>query len=200
MDGQSVPNEVKLTLPDGRLVLASGEVVTPQPAVELVREIQSGRAAARTLDRVHRKLGDLPEQTEKMNAVACVLMYTGVGLSDDDIAVALKTSTENVQRLKELDAYKQLSEMFDATVFEDAKRTANHIITRASADAASTMVDAVYDKDKAIALTASREVLRLAGVGTDRANDSKISALSIKITRASDGKSDDNVTVEINNA
>ena len=187
-------------MPDGRLVLASGEVVTPQPAVEVVREIQSGRAAARALDRVHRKLGDLPEQTEKMNAVACVLMYTGVGLGDDDIAIALKTSTENVQRLKELDAYKQLSEMFDATVFEDAKRTANHIITRASADAASTMVDAVYDKDKAIALTASRDVLRLAGVGTDRADASKISALSIKITRSSDASKNDDVTVEINNA
>ena len=52
--GRTTPNEVKLQLPDGRLVLASGEVVTPQPAVQVVREIQSGRSAARVLDRVHR--------------------------------------------------------------------------------------------------------------------------------------------------
>jgi hypothetical protein len=62
------------------------------------------------------------------------------------------------------------------------------------------MVGAVYDKDPGIALTASREVLRLAGVGTDRADASKISALSIKITRTNDKHKDDEVTVEINNA
>ena len=191
-------SNVKLTLPDGRLVLDTGEVVVPQPAAELAREIESGREATRTLERIHRKLGDLPEQTEKMNAIAAVLMYTGVGLSDVDIAVALKTSSENIERLKELDAYKQLAEMFDSTVFEDAKRTANHIVSRASADAAARLVTAIRDKDSQVAVVASRDVLRLAGVGADRANDSRISSLNIKITRTGEHK-DDEITVELNN-
>lgn len=195
---QSVVSNVKLTLPDGRLVLDTGEVVVPQPAVEIAREIESGREATRTLERIHRKLGDLPEQTEKMNAIAAVLMYTGVGLSDVDIAVALKTSAENIERLKELDAYKQLAEMFDSTVFEDAKRTANHIVSRASANAAQRMVEAIRDKDSQVALVASRDVLRLAGVGADRANDSRISSLNIKITRTGE-KHEDEITVELNN-
>lgn len=197
-------DKVALTLPDGRLVLDNGEVVTPrtiqQPAAAMAREIKNGRAAAETLERVHRKLGDLPEQTEKMNAIAAVLMYTGVGLSDTDIAVALKTSEDNIAKLKDLDSYKQLAEMFDSTVFEDAKRTANHIVSRASADAAHRIVQAVADPDPSIAVAASRDVLRIAGVGADRADPSKVSSLNIKITRSGDRHSEDEVTVEINNA
>lgn len=196
---QSVASNVKLTLPDGRLVLDTGEVIVPQPAVDMAREIESGRDAARTLERIHRKLGDLPEQSEKMNAIAVILMYTGVGLNDTDIAISLKTSVENIERFKELDAYKQLAEMFDATVFEDAKRTANHIVSRASADAAARMVSAIRDKDPQVAVVASRDILRLAGVGADRANDSRISSLNIKITRTGEHK-DDEITVELNNA
>lgn len=196
---QSVASNVKLTLPDGRLVLDTGEVIVPQPAVDMAREIESGREAARTLERIHRKLGDLPEQSEKMNAIAVILMYTGVGLNDTDIAISLKTSVENIERFKELDAYKQLAEMFDATVFEDAKRTANHIVSRASADAAARMVSAIRDKDPQVAVVASRDILRLAGVGADRANDSRISSLNIKITRTGEHK-DDEITVELNNA
>lgn len=196
-----VVDEVKLTLPTGELVLASGKVVRPvqSPAVGMAREIKSARQARDTLERVHRKLGDLPENAEKMNAIAVVLMYTGVGLSDTDIAVALRTSTDNITRLKDLDSYKQLAEMFDSTVFEDAKKQANHVLARAAANAASRMVDLVEDEDPNIALTAARDVTRLAGVGVDKPDEGRISGLNIKITRSGD-KKDEEVTVEINNA
>jgi hypothetical protein len=199
-------DEVALHLPDGQVVLKSGKVVRPvektvaQPAVIAAREIKNGRQASDTLERIHRKLGDLPEQTEKMNAIACVLMYTGVGLRDDDIAIALRTSTDNVRRLKELDAYKQLSEMFDGAVFEDAKRTANHIVTRASARAANRIVSLLDAESDDVALAAARDVTRLAGVGADRVDPAKISSLNIKITRKGDKNDEDNVTVEFNHA
>lgn len=194
-------DEVRLTLPTGELVLASGKVVRPvqSPAVRAAREIKSGRAAAATLEKQYRKLGDLPDTAEKMNAIAAVLMYTGVGLSDTDIAVALRTSTENIAKLKELDSYKQLAEMFDSTVFEDAKRAANHIVARAAASAASRIVDLVEDEDPGIALNAARDVTRLAGVGVDRPDEGRISGLNIKIIRSGD-KKEDELTVEINNA
>lgn len=196
-------DEVKLTLPSGELVLASGKVVRPveasQPAAQLGREIKSGRQAAAVLERMHRKLSDLPETAEKMNAIAAVLMYTGVGLTDTDIAIALKTSTERIGLLKELDAYKQLAEMFDATVFDDAKRQANHIVARAAASAAQRMVELVADEDPNIALNASTNVARLAGIGTEKVDENRIHGLNIKITRSTD-KKDDEITVEINNA
>lgn len=195
-------DEVKLTLPTGELVLASGKVVKPvttqQPAAQMAREIKSGRQAAATLERIHRKLSDLPETAEKMNAIAAVLMYTGVGLSDLDIAIALKTSEDRIKLLKELDAYKQLAEMFDGTVFEDAKRQANHIVAKAAANAAQRIVSLVNDEDPNVALTAARDVAKLAGVGTERTNEERIHGLNIKITRSGDRK-DEDITVEINN-
>jgi len=204
---QEVVDEVALHLPDGQVVLKSGKVVRPverlpvrttDTPAKAAREIKNGRAAMETLERVHRKLGDLPEQAEKMNAIACVLMYTGVGLADTDIAIALRTSLENITRLKELDAYKQLAEMFDSTVFEDAKRTANHIVSRASAVAAQRIVSLVEDEDPNIGLSAAKEVARLAGVGVDRMDINKISSLNITIKRK--GDDEDNITVEVNNA
>jgi hypothetical protein len=134
-----------------------------------------------------------------MNAIAAVLMYTGVGLSDTDIAVALRTSTENITQLKELDSYKQLAEMFDSTVFDDAKRAANHIVARAASNAAARIVDLVEHEDAGIALNAARDVTRLAGVGVDRPDEGRISGLNIKIIRSGD-KKEDELTVEINNA
>lgn len=196
-------DEVALYLPDGQIVLKSGKVVkpvqAPQTSVVAAREIKNGRQASEALERIHRKLGDLPETSEKMNAIACVLMYTGVGLDDADIAVALKTSVENVTRLKELDAYKQLAEMFDSAVFEDAKQQANHIVARAASRAADRMVREVENEDPMIGLAAAREVAKMAGVGVDRVDPAKISTLNIKVTRKGDTK-DDEVTVEVNHA
>lgn len=193
-------DEVALHLPDGQVVLKSGKVMKPvaAPAVRAAQEIKNGRQAVATLERVHRKLGDLPEQAEKMNAIACVLMYTSVGLSNGDIATALRTTEANVERLKDLEAYKQLAEMFDSTVFEDSKRTANHIISRASSNAAQRIVDFAGHEDASIALPAAREVVRMAGVGVnERDNEKSIGSLNIKITRTGD-KKDEDITVEIN--
>lgn len=195
-------DRVKLTLPDGTVILENGRSVKPnavsvaQPAVQIGREIQSGRQAARTLERMHRKLVDLPETSDKMNAIAAVLMYTNIGISDDDIAVALRTSTENIARLKALDSYTQLAEMLDNTVFEDARTNAKHIIARASDAAAQRFAHEVHNDDPNIALVASRDVMRIAGVDAGR-ESSGLTGLKIVI-ESSDGKGDRDVTVTIN--
>jgi len=124
--------EVRLTLQDGSVVLNNGKVMkpiqAPQPAAAMSREITSGRQAAAILEKQSRKLGDLPDVPEKMNAFCAVITYSMLGLSDADIAIALKTSEQNVKKLKDLDAYHQLVQMFDTTVFEDNKRAANHML------------------------------------------------------------------------
>lgn len=196
---------VKLTLPDGSLLLPNGTVIKPQqavqPAVTIGREIQSGRAAARTLKRVHRQLGDLPDgDTKQLNAIAAILMYTGVGLSDSDIATALGTTTAVVDGIKQLDAYRQLSEMFDSAVFDDAKRTASHILAGAATNAASRMVDAVESRNEQVAVVAAREVLKMNGISTEQTSTEKKSGLNIKIVRKGEKTNTETITVELNNA
>lgn len=199
---EPLPEGVKLKLPDGSYILADGTHVKEkpapqQPAISVVREIQNGRAAAKTLEKIHRKLGDLPEgDTKQLNAIAAILTYTQVGLSDDDIAVALGAHVSTITGIKELDAYRELSSMFDANVFDDAKRTASHILARASGHAANTMVNALDSPNEQIAVVAAKEVLARNGISAETNTHEKKTGLNIRIVRKGERR-DDTITVEM---
>lgn len=194
--------DVKLTLPDGTMILANGKAIKPQEQTSNVatigREISSGRSAVRTLEKMHRKLGDLPDMPVKMNPIAAIITYTAIGLDNNDIATALGATPDQVQTIKESEAYKQLEQMFDQTIFEDERRNAKHIISRASTKAATQMVAAIDSADENIALVASRDVLKLSGINTDEENSRRQGALKIIVTRK--GEKDDELTVELNHA
>jgi len=195
--------EVRLTLPDGSLVLNDGRVVKPreveQPAVAMSREIKSGRASAVILEKMSRNLHDLPDTPDKMNAMGAVVTYTALGLSDQDIAAALKTSVERIEMLKELDAYKQLVDMLDSTVIDSGKRAANKMLSRAATRATERMIEAVESAREDIAVVASRDVMKAAGVGAATEADRAVSGLNIRIIRKGEHSSDE-ITVELNNA
>lgn len=194
--------DVKLTLPDGTMILANGKAIKPKEVesdvAKVGREISSGRNAVRTLERMHRKLGDLPDLPNKMNPIAAIITYSAVGLHDQDIAQALGASVEQIAIIKDSEAYKQLESMFDQTVFEDERRNAKHIVSRASSTAASKMVELVDSNDENIALTASRDVLKLSGITTEEESSKRQGALKIVITRK--GEKDDEIKVEMNHA
>lgn len=204
MENTQLPEGAKLRLPNGTIIMADGteyrEKKVSQPAVTTTRVIQNGRAAAATLEKMHRKLGDLPEgDTKQLNAIAAILTYTQVGLSDDDIAVALGTHRDMVSGIKDLDAYRQLESMFDANVFDDAKRTASHILARASGTAANTLVAAVESPNEQVAVVAAKEVLRMNGISSETQSAEKKSGLNIKIVRKGERR-DESITVELNHA
>ena len=201
---QSVPSQdVKLTLPDGTMILANGKAYKPQEQpsniATLGREISSGRQAVRTLEKMHRKLGDLPDQPMKMNPIAAIITYSAIGLDNDDIATALGATPDQVATIKDSEAYKQLEQMFDQTVFEDERRNAKHLISKASSQAAATMVALIDSRDENIALTASRDTLKLSGINTDEENSRRQGALRIVVTRKGDRDSDE-IRVEMNHA
>lgn len=190
-------SNVALILADGSQVLRDGKVIknVPQPAAQFSREVVSGRAASATLEKMHRKLGDLPDIPQKMNPVAAVIFYTAIGLADADIATALQATTAQIATIKESELYQQLVAFFDRTVFDDAKRNAKHIISRASDRAAIRMVEAVDSDDALIALSASREVMKIAGVSLEETETKTLSGLQIRITRREDAA--DDITVEV---
>lgn len=191
--------EVMLTLPSGEQVLQDGTVIDPnkpQMAATISREIVSGRAAAVLVDKVHRRLGDLPDTANRLNPICAVITYTAIGLSDADIAVALSTTVENVARLKDLDSYKQLTDMFDQTVFENERQQAKHIIAKHASRAAASMVSMIEDSDPNIALTASRDVLKISGVDTSDDRNKMPGGLRITIVK-SDKQGSDSVSVTL---
>ena len=199
---QSVPSaDVKLTLPDGTMILADGRAVrpveSPSNVATIAKEVKSGREATKVLEKMHRKLGDLPDEPMKMNPIAAIITYSAIGLDDQDIATALGATKEQVVTIKESDAYKQLADMFDKTVFEDERRNAKHIIAKAAGKAAATMVSLVDSEREDIALTASRDVLKTAGVNTEEDVDRRVGGLRIVVVRKGD-RDNDEVKVEIN--
>lgn len=196
-DVQPADANVALILADGRKLLKDGRVVAevPQPATQVSNEIKSGRAATRTLERMHRKLGDLPDIPQKMNPVAAVILYTCIGLNDADIATALGATEAQIATIKESELYSQLFKLFDRTVFDDAKRNAQHIIARATDRAAERIVEAVDSNDPLIALAASRDVMRLGNVSLEDKGERAISGLHIRITRKED--EGENISVEV---
>lgn len=199
---QSVPSaDVKLTLPDGTMILADGRAVKAVEAASnvatIAKEVKSGREAVKVLEKMHRKLGDLPDEPMKMNPIAAIITYSAIGLDDQDIATALGATKDQVATIKESDAYKQLADMFDKTVFEDERRNAKHIIAKAAGRAAATMVSLVDSEREDIALTASRDVLKTAGVNTEEDSDRRVGGLRIVVVRKGD-RDNDEVKVEIN--
>lgn len=195
--------EVRLQLPDGSVVLNNGKVVKPvavsQPGVQMSREIASGRQAAAILDKQSRKLGDLPDVPEKMNAFCAVITYSMLGLDDAEIATALKTTQDNIRKLKDLDAYQQLVAMFDTTIFEDNKRAANHMLAQASRKATQRMIDAIDSEREDIAVVASRDVMKAAGVGQQEEQTKRVGGLNIRIIRKGE-QQEDEIRVELNHA
>lgn len=189
---------VMLTLPSGEQVLQDGTIHDPnkQTAARISTEIISGRAASALINKVHRRLGDLPDTSSRLNPICAVITYTAIGLSNADIAVALDTTVENIERLKGLDSYAQIAEMFDQTVFENEKQQAKHIIAKHAHRAAASMVSMIEDGDPNIALAASRDVLKIAGVDTREDTDRKMDGLKITIIK-SDRQGSDSVTVTL---
>lgn len=200
MQPSEPPGVVKLA--DGRVVTKDGKVgyLTPVPnsAARVSQEIMNGGRARKTLERLHRRLGDLPsDDPKKLNPIAAVITYTALGLSDADIATALGATPEQIGVLKESDIYNQLSELFDQGTFEDARRNAKHILARASDLAADRMVGLIGSGDDSLALAASRDVMKFNGLSTDQTNEKRVSGLHIKIVRGGEKKDEDEITVEI---
>lgn len=192
---------VALKLGDGSVVLTNGRVIPadgeekPANITQFAREVESGRKAVETLQKMHRKLGDMPDVPQKLNPVAAIITYRAIGLDNEDIATALGATTEQIETICQSDVYKQLEQMFDQTVFEDERRNAKHIIAKASQKAAATMVDMLDSNDENIALVASRDVLKLTGISTEEENTRRTSGLRIVVSRK--GEKDDSINVEI---
>lgn len=153
----------ELILPDGTVIKADGSRKL-DPTVGTAVEVENAANAVALVTKMKRNLGDLPDVPANMNGVACVLTYTSIGLSDADIATALSTTEDNIVKLKESDLYKQIEGMFDERIFDDEMRTARHLLSKHSANAAQKIISLVNAPSGDLALAASRDVLRISGV------------------------------------
>ena len=159
-DNLSAPTDV-LILPNG--VEISPDGTRRDPIAENATEILNARESVKLVQKIQRSIGDLPDVPENMNPVCCIMAYTAVGLNNDEIAKALNTNVENIERIKGLDIYNEFERMFDERIFDDEVRNARHIISRAQTRAATRMTGLIDSQSGDLALMAAAKTMSIGG-------------------------------------
>lgn len=110
--------------PDGSIL--PPEPINRTPAIDLDTKIDARdfRPTAR------RALKDLPAPSDTINGVACVFMYTLLGIGDREISIALKITLEQVRQVREHSAY---AECFELVIGEFINANSDNLQSRLAA-------------------------------------------------------------------
>lgn len=154
---------------DEPLVLADGTRINPSDGTVMrdaptYVEIPTHRDAQQIVAATRRKLGDLPDVPARINPLSCVLMYTVLGLSEQDIAIALGTTTVQVGRIKTLDAYTQLyNDLINSLVDNEIADVRAYIASHAKHSAKRIVEFAKQTNDSVLAFGAAKDILDRSG-------------------------------------
>lgn len=152
----------ELVLADGTKIDAkSGAIIKPieDVGVAVPRESEARRIVVAT----RRKLADLPAVPDTMNVVAVVLSYHLFGLSNDEIAIAIRLTVDQVERIKESNEFVELHKKVVDQVMLVEAQDVRDLITQASKDAARKIVELTRSENELTAMYASKDVLDRAG-------------------------------------
>lgn len=149
-----------MTLADGTVIdMLTGRPVRQAASIVLPAQHEAVAEVTRVRKRVH----DLPEPPEKMNAVALVTMYHMFGLADVDIAYVSGLTEQQVSRIKELDAFRELTRVASQNLVENEAEDIRAIIAQHSRTALNTVVDVMGSDDIKARLVAAKDLLDRAG-------------------------------------
>ena len=146
-----------LRLADGSVVYPGGRLVgNTAPAAEDVSGLV-GKV------RVKRKVSDLPDAPQMMNAVAVVMIYALYGLDDEGIAEVSKLSVEQVERIRKSDPYSQMYDAVVRSVMDAETDVVREFIAKNAKGAAQIMVEALGAGNRADRMAAARDILDRSG-------------------------------------
>jgi hypothetical protein len=141
-----------------------------------------------------RTIKDLPAPVPTLNGIACVFMYTTLGLGEREIADTLKISVKQLRELKEHPAY---SECFEAVTSEFININSDLINARIAAyshDALTQIATiALSGKDERNRLRGSTYLMNAGGYG-DKTNVGAAAKNDLRIVII--GKGDQEISVE----
>jgi hypothetical protein len=152
-----------LRLADGRVVYPEGEISTGFSPPEGGVEVPSGPEAQRIVTAARRKLSELPEVPQTMNAVSVILSYTLFGLDDEEIAIATKLTTTQISRIKQGDAYTQMHDAVVRSVLDSETNVVRELFVKKAKQAAEVVVRAMEEGTRADRMAAARDILDRSG-------------------------------------
>ena len=150
------------------LILADGTKIDPTTGkvikdVAQFIEIPSNTEARQIVSKVRRNVAELPEVPKRMNTIGIIVAYTLFGLSDNDIAIALEISIEQVKNIKALDAFDEMMNGIVNGIIDAEGEDLRDLIKQNARTALGKVVELMHSESDAIALNASKDVLDRAG-------------------------------------
>ena len=150
-------------LADGsRVCTQTGQVMKEDDEEEVV-VIPSATEAIRAVERVNKRISDLPVPPKQMNVVSLVMSYSLFGLSDNDIGIAIGLSIEQIGRIKMSDAYGDVRETIVENIIESDAEAVRTMFTDASKGAVNKLIEIANKADDKTALGAVNSILDRAG-------------------------------------
>jgi hypothetical protein len=153
-----------LVLADGtKIDPASGKVIKERGRQMI--EVPSSTEAQKIIAKTRRSIAELPAPPQQMTPVALVAFYTLFGLSEQDISLALdgRLTVEQIERVRELDAYKEFMVTARENIIETSTNKVRDIFHRHAERAASTIVEMIDSDVDGLAFAASKDLLDRAG-------------------------------------
>lgn len=176
-----------LVLADGRKIdPATGQVIRERKTIEVPRAAD----AQRQVVSVRRTLAELPIPPKNMPAIAVVMSYTLWGLSEENIALAMELTLDQVRRIKMSEAYNSFHNTVVQTLNETQATEVRSLISKQATNAVGKIVELMESEREDIALSASKDLLDRAGhrpADVVEHRHSVEGALQIEIIRKTDG-------------
>lgn len=158
-------------LPQGTepLVLADGTKINPvdgavitDDALPLV-EVPNTADIKREIVASRKRISDLLLPPSQMNTLSVILSYSLFGINDEDISMTLSIPLEQIETIKDSDAYLELHDQFVKNIIASDLSDVRGMFVDKSRIAAQKMFDLMNSESESTRMSASKDVLDRAG-------------------------------------
>jgi hypothetical protein len=125
--------------------------------------IPSASEAQAIVAKTRRSIADLPMPSNQMNALSLVLFYKMYGLSNNDVAITVGISLEQVKNIQALEQYKNLFADIQKSVLEHEADDIREFFKQNAKGAASKIVEIAQEDEGVLGFKASQDILDRAG-------------------------------------
>lgn len=167
------------------LILPNGQEVSPEP-LPGEEEIphSTGIDTRRFRPVKKRTLKEMPTSTTMLNAIACVFMYTIMGVGDREIALALKITPAELQTIRKHHAYKDCFEnVLDEFISANSSLLQARIASYGAEAVDNIMGLAKEGKKEETRLRANIDIADRAGITAKQNQKAVLNDLHITITK-----------------
>lgn len=153
-----------LLLADGTQIdCSSGKVIKDQAASFV--SVPCASEAQKIIARTRMTVADLPLPPKQLSAVAMVAFYTLFGMNDRDISIAIdcQLTEEQIEKVRELDAYIEFMQTAKANMLHTETETVRELFEEHAHTAAKKIIDLSQSDNDVLAFKTSQDILDRAG-------------------------------------